>query len=844
MVNFTVEQLRAQMDDPDRIRNMSVIAHVDHGKSTLTDSLIAAAGIISLGRAGNARATDTREDEQERGVTIKSTGISLFYECDLRGKGNEGFLINLIDSPGHVDFSSEVTAALRVTDGALVVVDCIEGVSVQTETVLRQALSERVKPVLMLNKMDRTLIENNFEAEEAYRSFQQTIDNINALLSIYSDKSLPSLAEYQVHPCDGTVAFGSGYFGWGFTIHQFARMYARGNDEACARFQKLLWGNNFFDPKTNKWSKKEVNKEGHTCVRGFNMYIWTPIFQLTKAIMQDRIDDAFTMLSKLGVNLNKDEKEMRGKTLLKRAFQLWLPAAQALLEMIVLHLPSPREAQSYRYETLYEGPLDDECAVAIKNCDPKGPLMLYVSKMIPTGDGCRFIAFGRVFSGTVRSGQKVRIMGSGYTPTSHKDLHIKNIQRTVIMMGGSVDNVDDVPAGNTCGLLGVDQYILKTGTISDCDTACTIKAMKFSVSPVVRVAVSVKNPSDLPKLIEGLKRLSKSDPCVLCESTEHEHIVAGAGELHLEICLKDLRDDFCKCDIITSNPVVSYNETVVGKSDHDIMTKSANKHNRFIVTCEAFPSPVDPEGKPLTEAIKDGDVAPGQDPKVRAKFLETTYGFARDDVLKIWGFGPGGNGPNMVLDVTTGVQYLNEVRDHCMNGFQSATENGPLAEEACVGLIFKVHDAKLHSDSIHRGGAQITPCFKRACWASMLCAQPRFLEPMYLVDITAPEDCVGSVYTVLTSRRGEVEEDNPREGTPLHQIRAYLPVSESFGFDAVLRQETSGRAFPQCSFSHWKLIEQDPLVATTSAGQLLMSIRKRKGLKEEMPAASRYEDRL
>ena len=138
MPNFTIDQIRSIMDDATKIRNMSVIAHVDHGKSTLTDSLIAKAGIIAGENAGNTRYTDGREDEAQRGITIKSTGVSLYFETDVEKEGEpQPYLINLIDSPGHIDFSSEVTAALRVTDGALVVVDYVEGVCVQTETVLR-----------------------------------------------------------------------------------------------------------------------------------------------------------------------------------------------------------------------------------------------------------------------------------------------------------------------------------------------------------------------------------------------------------------------------------------------------------------------------------------------------------------------------------------------------------------------------------------------------------------------------------------------------------------------------------------------------------------------------------
>ncbi|MBE3048297.1 GTP-binding protein [Candidatus Bathyarchaeota archaeon] len=235
------------MDHPENVRNMTVIAHVDHGKSTLTDSLLSKAGIISAGKAGDARSMDTRADEQDRGITIKSTAISLYAslpEEDLKNivsketTTNPNFLINLIDSPGHVDFSSEVTAALRVTDGALVVVDTVEGVCVQTETVLRQALGERIKPVVIVNKVDRALLELQVSKEDLYQSFSRTIESVNVVISTYFDKSL---GDVQVYPDHGTVAFGSGLHGWAFTIRQFATRYAKKFGVDHGKMMERLW---------------------------------------------------------------------------------------------------------------------------------------------------------------------------------------------------------------------------------------------------------------------------------------------------------------------------------------------------------------------------------------------------------------------------------------------------------------------------------------------------------------------------------------------------------------------------------------------------------------------------
>jgi len=841
MPNFTVEQIREIMDKKHNIRNMSVIAHVDHGKSTLTDSLIGAAGIIAGSKVGEARYMDTRQDEQDRCITIKSTGVSLYYEISdemERPPGCEGnsFLINLIDSPGHVDFSSEVTAALRVTDGALVVVDCVEGVCVQTETVLRQALGERIKPVLMVNKVDRIFLELNLEPEATYQTFRNVIENANVIISTYNDELL---GDVSVYPENGTVAFGSGLHSWGFTLNRFAQMYAVKFGVSKDRLIKKLWGDNYFDGESKKWTNTSLSKTGKTLKRAFCQFVIEPIQQLFQNIMAENQEKSAKMIESLGITLRGEERELTLKPLLKCVMKKWLPMAEALLEMIIVQLPSPVVAQRYRVENLYTGPMDDECAEGIRTCNPSAPLMLYVSKMVPTTDKGRFYAFGRVFSGTVSTGQKVRIMGANYTPGEKGDLFVKNIQRTVLMMGKYVESVENVPAGNTVGLVGVDQYLLKSGTISDSENAHTIRSMKFSVSPVVRVAVEPRNPSDLPKLVEGLKRLSKSDPMVQCTFDDSgEHIVAGAGELHLEICLKDLRDDYCAgIELITSEPVVSYRESVSETSSIICLAKSPNKHNRLYMTAEPMP-------ENLPEAIDNQEIFSKQEAKVRGKILQEKFGYDGTEARKIWCFGPEDTGPNFLVDVTKAVQYLNEIKESVVAAFNWATKEGVLCEENMRAVRFNLHDVTLHTDTIHRGGSQIIPTARKCFYAAVLTAAPRLLEPIYLVEIQCPENAIGGVYATLSRKRGHVFSEEQKQGTPLFNMKAYLPVNESFGFTGDLREATSGQAFPQCVFDHWQLLNFDPLEDGSRANEIVLGIRNRKGLNEGIPSLDRYLDKL
>merc|ERR1711971_587771 len=470
-------------------------------------------------------------------------------------------------------------------------------------------------------------LELQLEQEDLFLTFQRIVENVNVIIATYADDDGP-MGVVRVDPANASVGSGSGLHGWAFTLKQFAEIYASKFGVDTEKLMKKLWGENFFNPKTKKWAKVKADDNK----RSFNMYVLDPVYKMFDAIMNFKKEETDKLLDRLELKgkMKHEELALEGKPLMKAVMRNWLPAGEAMFQMIVVHLPSPVTAQKYRAAALYEGPADDAACVAMTNCDPSGPLMMYISKMVPTSDKGRFYAFGRVFSGKIATGQKVRIMGPNFT---FKEAH-------------------------------------------------NMKQMKFSVSPVVRVAVEPRNAADLPKLVEGLKRLAKSDPMVQCMIEESgEHIIAGAGELHLEICLKDLEEDHAQIPLKKSDPVVSYGETVSEESSQMCLSKSPNKHNRLFM--RAVPMP---DG--LAEDIDKGEVNPRDDFKTRGRYLADKYEFDITEARKIWSFGPETSGPNIMVDCTKGVQYLNEIKDSCVAGFQWATKEGVLCDENLRSVRF------------------------------------------------------------------------------------------------------------------------------------------------------------
>lgn len=805
---------------------MCIIAHVDHGKSSISDTLMAKGGLISLDEAGTKRVTDTRDDEKARGITIKSTGVALKIE-------HEGTMynINLIDTPGHIDFSSEVTAAIRITDGAIVLVDSVEGCSAQTETVLRQALAEKSQIILVINKIDRYFTELQLSGDAAYTKLSSIINQINGMIDTYQPEN-----PIRMNPQLGNVFFTCARYNWGFSIKSMSQLYANKSGKPYEPYMKLLWGDTFYNDTTKKFSKSP--NDG---VRGFCHFIYNPLQEAISTIM-NKVNDETKLKTAFLTLLTADLTLVEPKEILKRVLQRTYPLAPIVVEGIVNYLPSPLEAQKNKVGVIYTGPPDSVTYESIKNCDPNGPLVIYISKMVPNDTG-NFFAFGRVFSGTVHSGQKVDVLNANYEHGGKSDMFTNvPIQRVVSLVGARIEAVDSIQCGNTVALVGVDKYMVKSGTLTTCPERYPIKTMKFTVSPIVRVAVAPKNMADLPKFKEGIIRLSKSDPCLKVELDEEGcYIVAGAGELHVEIAINDLKGFLGSVEVQVSKPVVPYRETITHESTVMCLSKSPNKHNRLYMKAE-----------PLSEDIlkeMDANEYSLRDQAGLIKML-VVNGWEKDVATKVWGVKNG----NLLVDATRGVQYLNEIRDSVVTGFNSVVDKGVLCAEPLRGVVFKLYDVTLHADSIHRGMGQVYPCATRVMFASLLTAGPRLVEPYYAVDIQVDDPNKSKLYSIMTRKRGMITSEQNVEGTLLWNMQGVFPVAESFGFDAFVKQETSGKALCSCKFSHWEMIESDPMIISTDpnkcdANRIVLDTQKRKAegkqnAKVELPKLEDYLDKL
>jgi elongation factor 2 len=710
---------------------------------------------------------------------------------------------------------------LRITDGALIVVDCIEGVCVQTETLTCQALGEQIKPVLHVNKVDRVISELQLDPEELYQMLDKIIGSVNIMILKHGNENFGDLT---VDPCRGSVSFGSGKQGWAFTLPMVAQKLSERTGRPPERILKYLWGDYFYDPAQKRCVRSSVSpKTGEKLTRYICQVLFKPLFSIYQTVKDENYDHFFgKILPAIHVDLTDSEKStLRGNSLISRVLHLWMPAGDALVTMVIDHVPSPVQAQKYRAENLYTGPADDEVARAIQNCDPEGPLTVFISKMVPITASDRFFAFGRVFSGTARPDSEVYIMNHDHVPGSSKYLPRKKLKRLVSMMGRYTEDVEVVPCGCTLGIFGIDPFLMKSGTLSAVPDGYPIVPLKISAAPVFCRTLSVDNSADVPEFLKGLKRIS--DPLLrVTRISPDKFTIEGAGELHLEVALADLRSFLGgKIGFTISDPIVGFRETISANSESVAVVKSPNKHNQLWFTAE----PLGEELCVVLQAEEEGTRL--------SVTLVSKFGWTEEDAGRIWSF----VGTNCLVDQTHGVQFLREIREHVIAAFESVVKEGMLCGEPMSGVRFNLADAALHPTAIHRGASQIVPTARHGFYTAFWNSVPTLLEPVYLVEIVT-DSVAPKIYPLVTQLRGHVIDEHPKEGTPLWIVNVHLPVLESFSFTAALREATGGRAFPHMVFDHWQPVAGDPRDPDSEAGGLVKRIRERKGMPPDVPDVS------
>ncbi|XP_071102577.1 116 kDa U5 small nuclear ribonucleoprotein component-like [Haliotis cracherodii] len=843
---YNMEFLADLMDSPELIRNVTLCGHLHHGKTSFVDCLLEQTHPNIQGRADkDMRYTDTLFTEQERGVSIKSTPITVV----MQDTKNKSYLINVFDAPGHVNFSDEATAAMRLSDGVCIFVDAAEGVMLNTERLIKHALHEKLAITICINKIDRLILELKLPPTDAYYKLRNILDEINGVISMYSEEE----DGLMISPLLGNVSFASSYYRFCFTLKSFGKIYADtygGINEK--EFARRLWGDIYFNSKTRKFTKKPAH---NTSQRSFVEFILEPLYKIFAQIVGDVDECLPRVCDELGIHLTKEEQKLNIKPLMRLIGRRFFGDFTGFVDMCVEHIHSPVKNAKSKIEHIYTGPADSELAEDMTHCDPDGPLMIHTTKLFPTSDGTSFHVFGRVLSGTLYSNQEVRILGENYTLQDEEDSRFGQVGRLWIAEARYKVEVNRVPAGNWVLIEGIDQPIVKTSTITDTSSneeVYIFRPLKFNTSSVIKIAVEPVNPSELPKMLDGLRKVNKSYPLLTTKVEESgEHIILGTGELYLDCVMHDLRKMYSEIDIKVADPVVSFCETVVETSSLKCFAETPNKKNKLTMIAE-------PLEKGLAEDIENEVVQITWPRKKLGEFFQTKYDWDLLAARSIWAFGPDAMGPNILVDDTLPSEVdksvLGLVKDSIVQGFQWATREGPLCDEPIRNVKFKILDAMIAGEPIHRGGGQIIPTARRVAYSAFLMATPRMMEPYNFVEVMAPADCVSAVYTVLAKRRGHVTQDAPVPGSPLYTIKAFLPAIDSFGFETDLRTHTQGQAFCLSVFHHWQIVPGDPLdksiiirplepqPATHLAREFMIKTRRRKGLSEDVSINKFFDD--
>ena len=813
------------------------------------------------------RYLDTRKDERERELSIKATPMSLLLP-NSRGKTH---LISLMDTPGHVNFGDEATAAMRLSDVCVLVVDAAEGVVVQTKKLIQQAVEDQLDILLVLNKIDRLALELRLPPVDAYTKLQLVVFEVNEHIRTCSQ--LLGVPAQRMEPAKDNVAFASGENFIFFTLSSWCRIYRQlfqdpdpveklvdqtDFDSPFAEMSRYLWGDLYYDPAVGTISKTAPSAD---TPRSFVSLVLEPLWKIFAHVVAEERPTLEPFLQELGVFLKASDFALAPRRLLKVVgYNLFQSASEALVDMLTFHGKSPKSAGPNKVQRLYCGDQDSTPAADMANVDSKGVLVVHTAKNYHRpGFPTRFDVFGRVMSGTLGKGSRVMVLGEQYSLDDDEDCVVREVEALWILNGRYRVEVSHVPAGNWALIAGVEAGATKTSTLTDAAKGRQLevaiyKPLRFASPAVVKVACEPLNPSELPKMLAALSCVDRAYPSVNIKVEESgEHVIVGTGELYLDCVLHDLRRVYGDVEIKVADPVVSFQETVLEQSSQKCIATSPNGMSVLSMIAE-------PLELAVAKDIEAGVLSFAKDKRGASKTLHSKHDWDLLSARRVWAFGPENHaieGPNVFLDDTlpdeTDRPRLLSTKDMLVSGFQWAAREGPLIEQEMRNTKIRLLHADLADNPIHRSGGQIVPTARRCVYSAFLTGCPRIMEPVMLAEVLCPADCVQAIYNVAARRRGHVASDQPRPGTPLFVVQAYIPAIESFGFETDIRTHTSGQAMVLTIFDHWDLVPGDPLDQTIVlrplepspaphlAREFLLKTRRRKGLAADVTVGKFFD---
>jgi U5 small nuclear ribonucleoprotein component len=573
-VNYSRAYMAQLTHFPEAVRNIALVGQLHHGKTGLIDLFVNETHVLPPIRQtkddNRLRYTDTHVLERARGISIKSAPITLL----LPNQKGKSYAFNFIDTPGHVNFSDEVAAAIRLVDGIVLVVDVVEGVMANTDKILRHAIAEGQHIVLVLNKMDRLILELKIPPQDAYYKLRHTIEEVNTIIASCGSTQ-------RLSPELGNVVFSSAAEGWSFTLASFARLYGelsgtRSWDESG--FAQRLWGDIFYNPSTRKFQRKQRDTEA---TRGFVHFILEPLYKLYAQTIGEDAPTLKKTLKSLGISLKDNLYKLDSRDLLRIVCHAFFGTCGGFVDAMITHIPNPLENAKNKTERTYTGPMNSSIAGSLSTCNPDGPLIVQVTKLYSSSDARTFQAFGRVMSGTMRKGDIVRVLGEEYSLDNEEQSEDETVGDLFLSGGRYRVAVNEVPAGNLVLFDGVDKSIFKTATIvtkSLEEDAYIFRPLSHFTQSVFKLAIEPTNPSDLPKMTSGLRSVNKSYQLLETRIEESgEHVLLGTGEIFLDCVLHDLRVLYAEIDIKVSDPVVRFCETVVETSALKCYAETPNK---------------------------------------------------------------------------------------------------------------------------------------------------------------------------------------------------------------------------------------------------------------------------